>query len=224
MGKRGPKPKGKVKIAWSSDFAYVIGLITTDGNLSPDGRHINLTSKDRDQIVAVKRILKLSNTVGRKARGGGGEKKYFVLQFGDILFYRFLLSIGLTPAKSKTLHTVDIPSKYFFDFLRGCLDGDGYTYSYWDKRWKSSFMFYLGFVSASKVFAEWLQNEIRQRLLVKGILKTVRKPKGDYYQLMYAKKEALLILKKMYQKRKATHLKRKRLKIERMLAIVGERI
>jgi len=30
---------------WSADFAYAVGLLTTDGSLSIDGRHINLTSK-----------------------------------------------------------------------------------------------------------------------------------------------------------------------------------
>gem|GEM_PF-6676481 len=44
------KPLGKVKIQWSPEFAYVIGLLTTDGNLSPDGRHINFTSKDRELV------------------------------------------------------------------------------------------------------------------------------------------------------------------------------
>jgi hypothetical protein len=31
MGKMGPKPKGKVKIKWSANFAYAIGLLTTSG-------------------------------------------------------------------------------------------------------------------------------------------------------------------------------------------------
>ena len=50
MGKRGPKPKGKVKIAWSPQFAYAIGLLVSDGNLSPDGRHINFTTTDVELI------------------------------------------------------------------------------------------------------------------------------------------------------------------------------
>jgi hypothetical protein len=27
MGKRGQKPKGKIKIKWSANFAYAIGLL-----------------------------------------------------------------------------------------------------------------------------------------------------------------------------------------------------
>ena len=38
---------------WGSDFAYVVGLITTDGSLSKDKRHIDFTSKDLELIRPV---------------------------------------------------------------------------------------------------------------------------------------------------------------------------
>src|SRR3989344_1750207 len=110
--------KSNVDVRWCSALAYVIGVITTDGNLSPDGRHINITSKDREMVETTKQLLQLENKIGLKARGYSKEKKYFVLQFGDINFYEFLLSIGLMPAKSKILKKVCIPSPLFADFLR----------------------------------------------------------------------------------------------------------
>jgi hypothetical protein len=73
--------------------------------------------------------------------------------------YDFLLSIGLTSNKSKTISVLGVPPEYYADFLRGCFDGDGTTYSYWDTRWKSSFMYYIAFVSASPPFLEWLRRE-----------------------------------------------------------------
>ena len=33
-------------VSWNKNLAYAVGLITTDGCLSKDGRHIDLTSKD----------------------------------------------------------------------------------------------------------------------------------------------------------------------------------
>ena len=113
-----------------------------------------------------------------------------------------------------------IPKEYFFDFLRGVLDGDGYTYSYWDPRWRSSFMFYLGFVSASRKFIDWLQKEVFDRISVKGHI-TFSKTKGACYQLKYAKSDAVKILKKMYHSENIRYLSRKKLKIDKMLAIVG---
>jgi hypothetical protein len=221
MGKRGPKPKGKIKIKWSPNFAYAIGLIVTDGNLSPDGRHLNFTTKDYDLAQTYKICLEIDNKIGLKSRANEKEKKYYAVQFGDVIFYRFLLSIGLIPAKSKTLEEIDIPEKYFFDFLRGVFDGDGYSYSYWDKRWRSSFMFYLGFCSASKIYTLWLRGKIKRHLGISGhITKTNKK---ICYQLKYSKYDAIKLVKKMYYSKKVTCLVRKRLKIEATLAIVSER-
>ena len=57
MGKRGTKPRGKIEIKWSPDFAYVIGLIATDGCLSTNGRHVIFVSKDLEQVENFKKIL-----------------------------------------------------------------------------------------------------------------------------------------------------------------------
>ena len=53
------KPLNKTKIKWSPDFAYAVGLLTTDGSLSKDGRHISFTSKDLQLAKLFKKCLKL---------------------------------------------------------------------------------------------------------------------------------------------------------------------
>ncbi len=217
MSKRGAKPKGKVKIKWSSKFAYAIGLLVTDGSLSNDGRHINFTSKDRELVILLKDSLMIDNHIGKKARVSEQEKKYFVIQFGDVLFYSFLCSIGLMPCKSKKLTSINIPDKYFFDFLRGHFDGDGTFYSYWDPRWKSSFMFYTVFVSASEKHIQWLQNKIYGFLKIKGHIN--HNFKKTVYELKYAKKESLSLLTKMYYDNKVSCLSRKKEKIKKALKI-----
>ena len=219
MGKRGPKPKGKVKIKWSPNFAYVIGLLASDGNLSPDGYHLNLTSKDFEVIELFRKCLLINNKIGRKARSNSVGKKYYVVQFGDVLFYKFLLGIGLTPAKSKTIENLDIPYKYFFDFLRGSFDGDGCFYSYWDPRWRSSFMFYTSFASASKKHIDWLRREIFERLKARGHITKDRNK--ITYQLKYAKKDSLKIIKSMYYSTSILCLSRKREKIIKALKMAG---
>ncbi|MEK7662264.1 MAG: hypothetical protein AAB355_02085 [Patescibacteria group bacterium] len=218
MGKGGSKPKGKVKIKWSPNFAYAIGLLVTDGNLSPTGRHINLTSKDKEQIKNFMFCLGIKNKIGRKSRGRSLEKKYYVVQFGDVLFCRYLLKIGITQNKSKTLGEIKIPDKYFFDFLRGHFDGDGTFYSYWDPRWKSSFMFYTEFISASKKHIDWLRGEIKKRIKINGHITTGGKSRSAY-QLKYAKKESLKLLPKMYYNSQVICLSRKRNKIQKAIAV-----
>lgn len=215
------KRKNKIKIKWSREMAYAIGLLATDGNLSSDGRHFDFTSKDLEQIHSFMRCLKLKNKISTKT-SGFSDKLYFRVQFGNVKFYQFLLGIGLSPAKSKSIGELDIPDEHFFDFLRGEFDGDGCFYSYFDPRWKSSFMFYTVFISASYEHIEWLRKKLSQFLRVKGHI--THDSKRVAYQLRYAKKESIKILKKIYARKANVFLKRKYLKVDRALAIIGVKI
>lgn len=221
MGKRGQKPKSKVKIKWSANFAYVIGLIATDGCLSKDGRHILFVSAEKEQVDNYMKALSIENIVGRTT-SSYTNKKAFRVQFSDVLFYKFLIEIGLTPAKSLTIKQVTVPDKYFFDFVRGCFDGDGCSYSYWDPRWKSSFMFYVGFASGSVTFIHWLQSIIAKLSNLNGHISTHRKKggKNNYYQLRYSKYEAMKLARLMYRNKDSIKLTRKYLKIMKSLDIV----
>lgn len=212
---------GKVSSKWTGELAYAIGLITSDGSLSIDRRHINFTSKDRVLVQTFKESLGIENRIGRKARGYEREKKYYQVQFGDVLFYQFLVSLGLTPNKSKTIAALAIPDRHFFDFLRGHFDGDGTFYSYWDPRWKSSFMFYTVFISASMAHLLWLRAQLHRFLDVKGHI--TYGEKRNAYHLKYAKAESLKILPKLYE-HPAPCLLRKRLKIQKALSIIDTTI
>lgn len=212
----GIKPKGKVKLEWSSNFAYAIGLLASDGCLYKDGRHISLTSLDLEQLNNFNKALDIKVKISTKQAAIGRSCTH--IQFSDALFHRFLISIGVTPAKSKTISKIDVPKKYFFDFLRGSFDGDGCFYSYWDTRWRSSFMFYLTFSSASLYHIEWLRKEINERTDSVGHISKSRS-KGSIYNLRYAKKEALVIIKKMYYSPNVLCLSRKKEKIQKALLV-----
>ena len=139
------------------------------------------------------------------------------IQFKNRIFYDFLLFVGLTPRKSLTMGSLAIPEKYFFDFLRGCFDGDGTFYSYWDPRWRSSHMFYLEFISASKKYIDWIRGSLENKINVFGHIS--KDGKGSTFQLKYAKREAMEIIKKMYYNRKVVCLSRKRNKIQKALFV-----
>ncbi|MCC6323656.1 hypothetical protein IT400_02595 [Candidatus Nomurabacteria bacterium] len=215
MVKRGPKPKKIIDTTWRPNLAYAIGLLATDGCLANDNLLIDLTSKDREQLENFSRCLGVKFNVGTKENGDG--QKCLRVQFKNRIFYDFLLSIGLTPKKSLTMGQLAVPEKYFFDFLRGCFDGDGCFYSYWDPRWKSSHMFYLEFVSASKKHITWLQREIEVKTNAHGHI--TNNGRNSTLQLKYAKREALAIIKKMYYNPKVVSLSRKKIKIKKALKI-----
>lgn len=218
MGKRGPKPLGQVSTKWSSDLAYAVGLLASDGNLSKDGRHMDLTSKDKGQIIAFKNCLDLNVKIGMKTSGYTGRNDYFRVQFGDVLFYQWLLDIGLAPNKSKTLGELKIPDEHFFDFLRGCFDGDGSMYAYWDPRWHSSYMFYLNFASASPLFLSWLQSTIKRLAKVKGRIGSGGRGRSTQ-QLRFAKRETTVLFNKMFYSPDIPFLKRKFTKAQKIFTI-----
>jgi len=147
---------------WTADLAYVVGLTTTDGSLSKDGRHIDFTSKDKELIEIFAKILKLKNKIGSKYRGEDHSNFCYRIQFGNVEFYRWLLKIGLTTNKSKILGSLKISRKYLADFLRGHLDGDGYTSSFYDSKWKNSYRLYTSFMSASLPHIVWLRETINK--------------------------------------------------------------
>jgi len=216
MGKRGPKPKRIISEIWSAKLAYAVGLIATDGCLLNDGLLIDLSSKDKEQLLNFSKCVGVNFKIGKKWNLKGDE--CLRIQFKNRIFYDFLLSIGLTPKKSLTMGKLKIPNKYFFDFLRGCFDGDGCFYSYWDPRWRSSHMFYLTFNSASIEHISWLKEKIYSSLLAQGHI-SKSKRRGSIYSLRYAKKETIEIIKKMYYTQKVDTLSRKRDKINKALLV-----
>ena len=170
--RRGRLPIPSSSAAWSSELAYAIGLIATDGTLSRDGRHLAITSKDRDLLELIRACLRLTNSIRPSANGRG--QIYHRMQWSNRVFYDWLRSIGLTPAKTFTLGPVAIPEEYFPDFFRGCIDGDGSVVVYTDRyhaHKNSRYVYkrlYVRLVSASCPFLAWIRTELRRMVGVHG--------------------------------------------------------
>jgi hypothetical protein len=219
--KRGPKPKYLISTEWHSGLAYAVGLLTSDGCLSSDKRHVDLTSVDIDQLENFNKALGVKFSIGLKDKNSKSHQAAYRVQISSVLFYKFLESIGLTTRKSLTIMKVRLPDEYFHDFLRGLFDGDGYSYSYWDKRWRSSFMFYIGFCSGSEHFIIWLQSMIKSLYKIGGHVTKAQK-KNTYYQLKYSKYEAVRLAGFLYRNPKSIRLRRKYLKIKAVLSIMNK--
>jgi hypothetical protein len=82
-------------------------------------------------------------------------------------------------------------------------------------------MFYLEFLSASKVHIDWLRKNLTRLVGVKGHI--TNDARRITYQLKYAKRESLMILPKLYYAKNIPCLSRKRLKINDALATIGRR-
>jgi len=118
---------------WSSQMAYVLGLLYADGSLEDAsylrGKYIRLTSTDKELIFRVRRWLDSEHTIiiYLKPDSLYGKQRYF-LRIGSHKLYNSLTKLGLYPNKSLTIKFPNIPSKYLKDFIRGYFDGDGCVY------------------------------------------------------------------------------------------------
>jgi len=144
---------------------YLVGLIASDGCLSSDGRHIDITAKDEAYLLALKKACGISIKVGSKTNGRGQVS--YRLQLGSKSFYQFLLEIGLTPNKSKILGSLVVPDSFFGDFLRGVIDGDGCIRK-WIHPTNGCTQWYLKVSTASATFAKWLHYNIKEHMCVSG--------------------------------------------------------
>jgi hypothetical protein len=192
----------EIKFIQPNIFWYVVGYIATDGSLSKDGRHIVITSKDRDHIKKIKSVLGVTSNICMKTNGSNKEKKYAVLQIGSIEFYKFLNSIGIHTRKSLNLGKLTIPREYFLDFLRGVIDGDGCIHQ-WQNRTNSHTQWALRIYSGALQFTTWLKLGIEENFFVAGKVYTQEprdKNRAPMHIIKFGKIAAQKIIQTVYYK------------------------
>lgn len=186
-----------------------------------------MRSSETDLLETFKKCLEIKNKIGKTKNG---EIVSYRVQFGNIQFYNWLIKIGLTPAKTHTIGEIKIPNKFFRDFLRGHLDGDGsitvYTdrYNFYKGRNYVNQRIFVRFISASKKHIDWLHKKITKLAGVKGAF-IVNKPKSikhvPIYEIKFAKKESIKLLRWIYYKKDIPCLKRKRIIAERAIKVIS---
>ena len=175
---------------------YLVGVIASDGCLSKDGRHIDITAKDPLYLESLKKAAGLLSKVGAKYSGIGN--RYFHLQIANVGFYEFLLARGILPRKSLTQKEIDVPDKYFSDFCRGIIDGDG-NIRKWTHPSNKREQWVLRIYSSSRCFIDWIQGRIEQIFGAKGRVHPRRDPqKNAAFVLKYGKMAARKVLKSCY--------------------------
>jgi hypothetical protein len=223
-----PKAKlPKIKFKWTPDLAYIVGLLTTDGNLSPDSRHVTMLSSDTQLLRTFCSCLDLpkKSIKERSPTGFGKNPNYnyrpsYRVQFSRVQLYHWLTTIGLFPNKTYTLGKIKVPDKYFRDFLRGWFDGDGsiFTYTdYYNTKKNPKYVYqrlYVKFTSVSIKHLSWLLKTIRRLTKLKGTLIVKKPQKGrknriSIGEIKFSKKEAIKLLSWIYYRPRLPCLERK---------------
>ena len=111
------------------------------------------------------------------------------------------------PNKSKKLTSLKIPLKYFSDFLRGCIDGDGSIVlaNHPESQHKQ---LRLRLYSASLDFTLWMMKKIKKLAKCKGGWIYTPKDK-NVYSLCFGKEDSVKIIKFMYYNGVESYLERK---------------
>lgn len=117
----------------SSELAYWIGYISADGSIKKDGYKLSFCINSKDSILLEKFVeyFDVTNPIRhREVFDKRTQKTYSQtnLQVTDVEFIKKLSQYGLTSQKSEffTIPDCFLNEEFFFDFLRGLLDGDGY--------------------------------------------------------------------------------------------------
>lgn len=172
----------------------MVGLITSDGCLCKDGRHVDITAKDQDFLQLIKDRMGLASRVCAKNKNT--PKQAYRIQIANKGFYDFLLLIGLMPNKSLILKDIKVPSQFFSDFLRGLIDGDGCIRK-WIHPSNDGEQWSIRIYSGSPKFIRWLKNIIESLLKIRG--KLYKQSKSQWI-LKYGKMAAREIARRCYYK------------------------
>jgi hypothetical protein len=100
---------------------YLLGAYIADGNIEKKHKSTTITSKDADWLETIRDILSPSRPLYQRK-----DSKAKTLKICDKIMWEWLKSHGCFPAKSNTVKFPKIPKKYLPDFIRGCIDGDGW--------------------------------------------------------------------------------------------------
>lgn len=196
---------------------YLLGAYMTDGNIinSYGSRTARFAVKDQSWVENIRDVVSPKRPVYFTKNG------LYQLNLNGQILVDWFIKWGCVPNKSLTLSlTKPIPDEYFYDFLRGVIDGDGSILIINDKSQgrnytKPTIMIY----SASKPFIKYIHETIIRfgfKAYVHLIIRKAKTIKGrpvkesSCWRLYITGKEAKRILQCMYGKEHKIYLKRKR--------------
>lgn len=222
--RRGPRRPYRIRgrpfdrprpLAWTDHLAYAVGLAATDGNLSGDKRHLTFDSNDAELVELFLQCVGRPIRYGsRKTRAGGIA---FRAAFSDVELYRWLVLVGLTPAKSLTLGGIDVPDEFLLPLVQGLLDGDGSVVNFVHAPTKRRYPDYryerlmAQFNSASRAHLEWLRGRLESHLGTRGYVEVTppKPPRHEFHVLRYGKYASIALFKLLYPNESVPRLTRK---------------
>ena len=193
----------------SSNMAYILGLLASDGNVLEKENRITLELQSQDIEILRKINNELSNEREIKTYTTSKNKNYCKLQIWSSEIKKDLSVYNIVPNKTFTLQPpLFLDKKYYIDFIRGYFDGDGCIY----KRENNREIVQID--GASKAMMEWIRNVFNDYGITTPSFRTYRLETGvKMYRLSYYNQEIIhKIYKLFYHSENLLYLERKKQK------------
>lgn len=207
---------------------YLLGAFITDGCVYKNGKTTyacQLSSCDRDWLEDIAKLIGTNLNIHQFT------ENYFGLRITRNEIAQWFINHGCTPRKTYDITLPMIPDKYFADFMRGCIDGDGSLGTYVSN---GNTQRRCVLISASEIF---LQN-IQEKLFEKQIQTTITN-RGkqnstlndkkinatvNSYSLNASSTNCFKLLKLIYYPKHSISLERKKLLAEEIITHYENRI
>lgn len=177
--------------SWSSEMAYVLGLIITDGCITDQGT-ISLSMNDREILEKVKFIMGSEHPITASQH----QPKLFNFRFAREGMVNNLAELGIGPRKSLTVNFPSIPDAFMSDFIRGVFDGDGSVF--FNSR-NNAYPLIAKFCSGSKDFIAGLEINLQKLGLPKRNIYEQKTKNGIYYMIKYSHRDSQNLFNILYK-------------------------
>lgn len=194
--------------SFSKESVWVLGWLATDGYVSEKKNAITWSLTDKEAVKKIADVFKYTGEIKvsytKDSYNRKGSKPLYRLSLNSKKLVNRCIELNIRQNKSLTLRMPNIPDVYFYDFLRGVIEGDGsiVTTRGKDGYWRLS----IHMCSGSK---EFLQN-LSEKMFCNPI---IYKGKTTY-RFSVTGKKAVKICELMYQDCDKNFLSRKKEKYE----------
>ncbi len=176
---------------WSSEMAYVLGLIITDGCVSKTGT-VSLSINDLELLEKVKKVLNSAHNISASRH----QKGLYYFHFAREKLAHDLETLCVIPKKSLIVKFPKVPQEYLSDFIRGVFDGDG---SVFFNKCRINFPLRAKFVSGSEDFINSLENNLTNLGMPKRTIYKQKTKNGWNYMFIYEHTDSLKLFDIIYK-------------------------
>ena len=165
--------------------SYYLGLMATDGWVDEKNNRVSISLTDRDCIDFLSKNINCSYASYQKE----GIQDFHIINLTSKKLYKEITNLGIHPRKTTSLYSdieIPVPIEFYPEFIRGCIDGDG-----WIR--KDGKEFFIS--SASFEFMNKIKN-ILEFLGMKNL--SVKEVSKSFYWIRTGYKSNMLILNEIY--------------------------